>query len=50
MSEKYRKDLKTFKIDMSLFETLDNEESVTLDRLKRYISRIPELKDNAHTI
>ena len=34
-------------------EILENEESVTLERLKRFVSRIPEMNDsldNAHTI
>ena len=58
MPEKYQSDFEDIQDRFAqLFdevaEILENEESVTMERLKRFISRIPEMKDsldNAHTI
>ena len=58
MPEKYRSDFEDIQNRFAqLFdevaEILENEESVTIERMKKYISRIPEMKDsldNAHTI
>ena len=58
MPEKYRTDFEDIQDRFAqLFdevaEILENEESVTPERLKRFVARIPEMKDsldNAHTI
>ena len=58
MPEMYRSDFEDIQNRFAqLFdevaEILENEESVTIERMKKYISRIPEMKDsldNAHTI
>ena len=58
MPEKYRSDFEDIQNRFAqLFdevaEILENEESVTIERLKKYVSKIPEMKDsldNAHTI
>ena len=58
MPEKYRSDFEDIQIRFAqLFdevaEILENEESVTPERLKRFVSRIPDMNDsldNAHTI
>ena len=58
MPEKYRRDFEDIQNRFAeLFdevaEILENEESVTPERLKRFVSRIPEMNeslDNAHTI
>ena len=58
MPERYRNDFEEIQIQFAqLFdevaEILENDESVTQERLERFVSKIPELKDsldNAHTI
>ena len=58
VSEKYRRDYEAIQDRFAqLFdevgELLENEESVTLERLKKYLSKIPEMRhllDNAYTI
>ena len=58
MPEKYRSDFEDIQNTFAqLFdevaEIFENEESITVERLKRFVSRIPELNDsldNAHTI
>ena len=58
VSEKYRKDYEDIQDRFAqLFdevgELLENEESVTLESLKKYLSKIPEMRhllDNAYTI
>ena len=56
--EKYRSDFEDMQNRFAqlfdeVVEILENEESVTPERLKRYVSKIPEMSDsldNAHTI
>ena len=58
MSERYRRDYEDVqnrfaKVFDEVAEILEKEKSVTLKQLKRYVSKIPEMKDsldNAHTI
>ena len=58
MSERYRRDFEDIQDRFAqLFdevaEILESEESVTIERLKRFVSRIPEMNDsldNTHTI
>ena len=58
MPENYRSDFEDIQDRFAqLFdevgEILENEESVTIERLKRFVSKIPEMNDsldNAHTI
>ena len=58
MPEKYRSDFEDMQNRFAqlfdeVVEILENEESVTPERLKRYVSKIPEMSDsldNAHTI
>ena len=51
MPEKYRSDFEDIQIRFAqLFdevaEILENEESVTPERLKRFVSRIPDMNDS----
>ena len=58
MPENYRSDFEDIQDRFAqlfdeVVEILENEESVTIERLKRFVSRIPDMKnslDNAHTI